>query len=174
VFARPGACGGWSSCGRARPYLRGGRARSSDRTVARCVGRTSALLVSRRRAQLPVSAVIVGGQTMLMPPPTKKARQPLKRECCLLVLNLVSSTLPCIRQPRPRRRVVSATLVPAPERLRGARRPLAALPLHCVRNRVQPVRKFQSIAIPPAQCQAMADTDSQRWLVRPRPDSGLG
>jgi len=24
------------------------------------------------------------------------------RECCLLVLNLVSSTLPCIRQPRPR------------------------------------------------------------------------
>jgi hypothetical protein len=26
----------------------------------------------------------------------------LERECCLLVLNLVSSTLPCIRQPRPR------------------------------------------------------------------------
>jgi hypothetical protein len=25
-----------------------------------------------------------------------------KRECCLLVLNLVSSTLPCIRRPRPR------------------------------------------------------------------------
>jgi len=25
-----------------------------------------------------------------------------ERECCLLVLNLVSSTLPCIRQPRPR------------------------------------------------------------------------
>jgi hypothetical protein len=24
-----------------------------------------------------------------------------ERECCLLVLNLVSSTLPCIRQPRP-------------------------------------------------------------------------
>jgi hypothetical protein len=70
--------------------------------------------------------------------------------------------------------LVSATLVPAPERLRRARRPLAALPLHCVRNRVQPVRKFQSIVIPPAQCQAMADTDSQRWLVRPRPESGLG
>jgi hypothetical protein len=29
-----------------------------------------------------------------------------KRECCLLVLNLVSSTLPCIRQPRPRFRVL--------------------------------------------------------------------
>jgi hypothetical protein len=28
------------------------------------------------------------------------------RECCLLVLNLVSSTLPCIRQPRPRLRVL--------------------------------------------------------------------
>ena len=27
---------------------------------------------------------------------------PLQRECCLLVLNLVSSTLSCIRQPRPR------------------------------------------------------------------------
>ena len=26
----------------------------------------------------------------------------LERECCLLVLNLVSSTLSCIRQPRPR------------------------------------------------------------------------
>ncbi len=25
-----------------------------------------------------------------------------ERECCLLVLNLVSSTLPCIRQPGPR------------------------------------------------------------------------
>jgi hypothetical protein len=29
-----------------------------------------------------------------------------KRECCLLVLNLVSSTLPCIRQPGPRLRVL--------------------------------------------------------------------
>ena len=28
--------------------------------------------------------------------------QTLERECCLLVLNLVSSTLPCIRRPRPR------------------------------------------------------------------------
>jgi hypothetical protein len=28
-----------------------------------------------------------------------------QRECCLLVLNLVSSTLPCIRQPRPRLKV---------------------------------------------------------------------
>ena len=27
-------------------------------------------------------------------------------ECCLLVLNLVSSTLPCIRRPRPRLRVL--------------------------------------------------------------------
>jgi hypothetical protein len=27
-----------------------------------------------------------------------------ERECCLLVLNLVSSTLPCIRQPGPRLR----------------------------------------------------------------------
>ena len=72
---RPGACGGLVEL---RPgALRGGRARSSDRTVARCVGRTSALLVSRRRAQLPVGAVIVGRQTMFMPPPTKKASQPL-------------------------------------------------------------------------------------------------
>jgi hypothetical protein len=29
-----------------------------------------------------------------------------ERECCLLVLNLVSSTLPCIRRPRPRLRVL--------------------------------------------------------------------
>ena len=29
-----------------------------------------------------------------------------ERVCCLLVLNLVSSTLPCIRQPRPRLRVL--------------------------------------------------------------------
>jgi hypothetical protein len=32
--------------------------------------------------------------------------RPAERECCLLVLNLVSSTLPCIRQPRPRLRVL--------------------------------------------------------------------
>ena len=31
---------------------------------------------------------------------------PAERECCLLVLNLVSSTLSCIRQPRPRLRVL--------------------------------------------------------------------
>jgi tellurite resistance protein len=30
----------------------------------------------------------------------------IERECCLLVLNLVSSTLPCIRRPRPRLRVL--------------------------------------------------------------------
>jgi hypothetical protein len=30
-----------------------------------------------------------------------------ERECCLLVLNLVSSTLPCIRRPRPRLILVS-------------------------------------------------------------------
>ena len=30
----------------------------------------------------------------------------LERVCCLLVLNLVSSTLSCIRQPRPRLRLV--------------------------------------------------------------------
>ena len=29
-----------------------------------------------------------------------------ERVCCLLVLNLVSSTLPCIRRPRPRLRVL--------------------------------------------------------------------
>ena len=29
-----------------------------------------------------------------------------ERVCCLLVLNLVSSTLSCIRQPRPRLRVL--------------------------------------------------------------------
>ncbi len=31
---------------------------------------------------------------------------PGERECCLLVLNLVSFTLPCIRRPRPRLRVL--------------------------------------------------------------------
>ena len=31
---------------------------------------------------------------------------PLERVCCLLVLSLVSSTLPCIRQPRLRPRVL--------------------------------------------------------------------
>ena len=41
------------------------------------------------------------------PQPERYERQPEKyrhrqpRECCLLVLNLVSSTFPCIRQPRP-------------------------------------------------------------------------
>ncbi len=29
-----------------------------------------------------------------------------ERQCCLLVLNLVSSTLSCIRRPRPRLRVL--------------------------------------------------------------------
>ena len=33
---------------------------------------------------------------------TKISYPRVKRECCLLVLNLVSSTLSCIRQPRPR------------------------------------------------------------------------
>ena len=31
--------------------------------------------------------------------------------CCLLVLNLVSPTLPCIRQPGPRLRVLGVVLV---------------------------------------------------------------
>ena len=39
-----------------------------------------------------------------MQAPQEKRRE--CRECCLLVLNLVSSTLPCIRQPRPRLRVL--------------------------------------------------------------------
>jgi hypothetical protein len=64
--------------------------------------------------------------------------------------------------------------MPAPERLRRARRPLAALPLHCVRNRGQPVRKFQSIAIPPAHRQAMTEAVSPRFLVLHRPAYGLG
>jgi len=34
------------------------------------------------------------------------AQRPIERVCCLLVLNLVSSTLSCIRQPRPRLRVL--------------------------------------------------------------------
>jgi hypothetical protein len=34
--------------------------------------------------------------------PSRVTHQTRERECCLLVLNLVSSTLPCIRQPRPR------------------------------------------------------------------------
>jgi hypothetical protein len=40
----------------------------------------------------------VGAPAALAPAP--------ERECCLLVLNLVSSTLPCIRRPRPRLRVL--------------------------------------------------------------------
>jgi hypothetical protein len=36
----------------------------------------------------------------------EESRQLGERECCLLVLNLVSSTLPCIRRPRPRLRVL--------------------------------------------------------------------
>ncbi len=35
-----------------------------------------------------------------------KCKEPRERECCLLVLNLVSSTLSCICQPRPRLRVL--------------------------------------------------------------------
>ena len=35
---------------------------------------------------------------------------PAERECCLLVLNLVSSTLSCIRQPRPRFRVLDVIM----------------------------------------------------------------
>ena len=35
-----------------------------------------------------------------------EAYEAKERECCLLVLNLVSSTLSCIRQPRPRLRVL--------------------------------------------------------------------
>ena len=34
------------------------------------------------------------------------ASEGLERVCCLLVLNLVSSTPPCIRQPGPRIRVL--------------------------------------------------------------------
>ena len=38
--------------------------------------------------------------------PTARLSQSLERESCLLVLSLVSSTLPCIRQPRLRLRVL--------------------------------------------------------------------
>ena len=37
---------------------------------------------------------------------SKKDFRERERVCCLLVLNLVSSTLPCIRRPRPRLRVL--------------------------------------------------------------------
>ena len=43
---------------------------------------------------------------MLVPPLDFVIYFVLERECCLLVLNLVSSTLPCIRQPSPRLRVL--------------------------------------------------------------------
>jgi hypothetical protein len=33
----------------------------------------------------------------------------VERVCCLLVLNLVSSTLPCIRRPRPRLTFIGVT-----------------------------------------------------------------
>ena len=36
----------------------------------------------------------------------RKKGRPQERVCCLLVLNLVSSTLSCIRRPRPRLRVL--------------------------------------------------------------------
>jgi hypothetical protein len=37
---------------------------------------------------------------------SRRSHTGYERECCLLVLNLVSSTLPCIRQPGPRFRVL--------------------------------------------------------------------
>ena len=40
------------------------------------------------------------------PPTHPSTYTPIERVCCLLVLNLVSSTLPCIRRPRPRLRVL--------------------------------------------------------------------
>jgi hypothetical protein len=42
--------------------------------------------------------VTIGRSRILLPP----ASVTRERVCCLLVLNLVSSTLSCIRQPRPR------------------------------------------------------------------------
>jgi hypothetical protein len=66
--------GGGATPGRGRPSAGGGRAHWTRQSL---VGRTSALLVLMWRAQLPVGTVIVVGQTMFMPPTTKKARQPL-------------------------------------------------------------------------------------------------
>jgi hypothetical protein len=66
-------------------YARGFQGRSATRQQTR----------SPRPAPGPVSLAVVQVQH----PCTE-------RECCLLVLNLVSSTLPCIRRPRPRLRVL--------------------------------------------------------------------
>ena len=40
----------------------------------------------------------------------EEEEEDLERVCCLLVLNLVSSTLSCIRQPRPRIFVFNDTI----------------------------------------------------------------
>jgi hypothetical protein len=57
--------------GRGRPSAGGGRAHRTGRS--RGALDAHQLCSFRGGAQLPVGAVIVGGQTMFMPPPTKKA-----------------------------------------------------------------------------------------------------
>jgi hypothetical protein len=56
-----------------------------------------------------------GGSLIIVVETIKKdsGNRVLERVCCLLVLNLVSSTPPCIRQPGPR---ISAILRPVADR----------------------------------------------------------
>ena len=56
-----------------------------------------------------MDSVMMSLSPVLESPPAALEEAPMRareRECCLLVLNLVSSTLSCIRQPRPRLRVL--------------------------------------------------------------------
>ena len=62
-------------------------------------------------SELSPAAIVSFGSTPFQLPPFSSCaflhniHSALERVCCLLVLNLVSSTLPCIRQPGPRLRV---------------------------------------------------------------------
>jgi len=62
--------------------------------------------LARRHADGPLCATLL--KTTVMCKAWRRCTTLLliERECCLLVLNLVSSTLPCIRRPRPRLRVL--------------------------------------------------------------------
>jgi hypothetical protein len=65
---------------------------------------TQGVPISHRVAQIPPEQWRLSGAQPAAPAPRAPRPGQLlgERVCCLLVLNLVSSTLSCIRQPRPR------------------------------------------------------------------------